>query len=104
MAFALMCIEQNFGPHIEQNSALLKYSSGSVSSCIACAVSGSSDEAELLLPVERVARAGERVVAIARARAVARDVGRVRRDLVGDEALACTSSSFGRPRCSFGVT
>src|SRR5688500_5765410 len=26
------CIEQNFGPHIPQNSALLKYSAGSVSS------------------------------------------------------------------------
>jgi hypothetical protein len=38
-----MCIEQNFGPHIEQNSAPLKYSSGKVSSCIACAVSGSID-------------------------------------------------------------
>src|ERR1019366_3867666 len=39
----LMCMLQNFGPHMEQNSALLKYSSGRVSSCIACAVSGSSD-------------------------------------------------------------
>ena len=26
------CIEQNFGPHIAQNSALLKYSAGRVSS------------------------------------------------------------------------
>jgi len=26
------CIEQNFGPHIPQNSALLKYSAGRVSS------------------------------------------------------------------------
>jgi hypothetical protein len=25
------CIEQNFGPHIPQNSALLKYSAGKVS-------------------------------------------------------------------------
>src|SRR5208282_304691 len=36
-------IEQNFGPHIEQNAASLKPSSGSVSSCIERAVSGSSD-------------------------------------------------------------
>ena len=28
----LWCIEQNFGPHIAQNSALLKYSPGSDSS------------------------------------------------------------------------
>src|SRR5207253_10839192 len=36
-------IEQNFGPHIEQNFADLNTSCGSVSSCIARAVSGSSD-------------------------------------------------------------
>ena len=36
-------IEQNFGPHIEQNFADLNTSCGNVSSCIARAVSGSSD-------------------------------------------------------------
>jgi hypothetical protein len=36
-------IEQNFGPHIEQNLADLNTSCGSVSSCIDRAVSGSSD-------------------------------------------------------------
>src|ERR1051325_9595332 len=41
--FAEMFIEQNFGPHIEQKCASLKPSSGSVSSCIERAVSGSSD-------------------------------------------------------------
>ena len=40
---AEMFIEQNFGPHIEQKCASLKPSSGSVSSCMARAVSGSSD-------------------------------------------------------------
>src|SRR5262249_39511165 len=39
----VMRIEQNFGPHIEQNLADLNTSCGSVSSCIARAVSGSSD-------------------------------------------------------------
>ena len=47
---------------------------------------GIDRETELLLPVERVARAAQRVVAIARARAVAGDVGGVRGDLVRDEA------------------
>src|SRR5947209_119420 len=41
--FAEWFIEQNFGPHMEQNAASLKPSSGRVSSCIARAVSGSSD-------------------------------------------------------------
>src|SRR5579864_8743534 len=41
--FAEWFIEQNLGPHIEQNAASLKPSSGSVSSCIAWAVSGSSE-------------------------------------------------------------
>src|SRR6266436_7552448 len=39
----VMRIEQNFGPHIEQNLADLNTSCGSVSSCMARAVSGSSD-------------------------------------------------------------
>ena len=37
-----MCIEQNFGPHIAQNSADLKYSAGSDSSCSSRARAGSS--------------------------------------------------------------
>src|SRR5208283_753220 len=41
--FADLFIEQNFGPHIEQNAASLKPSSGNVSSCMERAVSGSSD-------------------------------------------------------------
>jgi hypothetical protein len=48
---------------------------------------GIDRQAELLLPVEGVARTAERVVAIAGALAVTRDVGGVRGDLVGDEAL-----------------
>src|SRR5438876_2107033 len=39
----VMCIEQNFGPHMAQNSALLKYSAGSASSWSSRARSGSSD-------------------------------------------------------------
>src|SRR5271154_5239882 len=44
-------------------------------------------ETKLLLPVEGVPRPTERVVAIPRPRAVARNVGGVRGDLVGDEPL-----------------
>src|SRR4051812_2686111 len=36
-------IEQNLGPHMAQNSAVLKASWGSVSSCLRCAASGSSE-------------------------------------------------------------
>src|SRR5439155_25930153 len=43
---------------------------------------------ELLVPVERVPRARQRVVPVAGTRPAARDVGGVRRDLVGDHALA----------------
>jgi hypothetical protein len=39
----LIFIEQNFGPHMAQNSALLKYASGSVSSWYSRARSGSSE-------------------------------------------------------------
>ena len=39
------CIEQNFGPHIEQNSADLKYSAGSVASWYSRARSGSRERA-----------------------------------------------------------
>src|SRR5450432_2104054 len=43
--FEWIFIEQNFGPHMEQKCASLNPSSGSVSSCIERAVSGSSDNA-----------------------------------------------------------
>lgn len=42
-SFREWCIEQNFGPHIAQNSALLKYSAGSDSSWYSRARSGSSE-------------------------------------------------------------
>src|SRR3954470_13304269 len=44
-------------------------------------------EAELLLPVERVARAGKSIIPVSRALPAARDVGGMRGDLVGDDAL-----------------
>src|ERR1035437_9174098 len=47
---------------------------------------GVERERELFLPVEAVAGAGERVVAIAHAGAVARDIGGVSSDLIGDNA------------------
>ena len=50
---SLIRMEQNRGPHMEQNSALLNTSCGSVSSCIERAVSGSSDNANCLLPNRR---------------------------------------------------
>ena len=49
---------------------------------------GIEGELELLLPVEEEAGIAERVVAVARAGAVPRDVGGVGGDLVGDDALA----------------
>ena len=58
---------------------------------------------ELAVPVELVARAGKLVVAVARARPLARYVGGMGRDLIGDDP-AFTSSRSGRPRCSLGVT
>src|SRR3989304_280687 len=45
---AWIFMEQNLGPHMEQNSALLKTSCGNVSSCIDRARSGSSDSANCL--------------------------------------------------------
>src|ERR1700722_17532230 len=43
VTFDEIFIEQNFGPHMEQKCASLKPSSGRVSSCMARAVSGSSE-------------------------------------------------------------
>ena len=79
-------IEQNFGPHMEQKCASLKPSSGSVSSCMERAVSGSSESANCSFQSKRVAGARKRVVAVAGAGAMARDIGGVRGDLVGDDA------------------
>ena len=39
---------------------------------------------ELLVPIEKETRVGERIVAVARAGAVTRDVGGMRGDFVGD--------------------
>jgi hypothetical protein len=36
-------MEQNFGPHIPQNSALLKYSAGRVSSWYSCCAMAAGD-------------------------------------------------------------
>ena len=83
----VMRIEQNFGPHIEQNLASLKASSGSSSSCIVRAVSGSSESANCFSHSKFEARFGKRVVAVARAGAIARDVGGVRGDFISDDAL-----------------
>ena len=80
-------IEQNFGPHIEQNSAVLKSSCGQRLVVHRLGGLRVERERELLLPVEGVAGAGERVVAVARAGAVAGDVGGVGGDLVGDDPL-----------------
>ena len=82
-----LCIEQNLGPHMEQNSALLKHSEGSVSSCMERAVSGSSERANCLSQ-SKANRARE--ISSSRSRAPGpspRDVGGVGRDLVGDDPL-----------------
>ena len=85
---SVMRIEQNLGPHMLQNAAVLKASCGSVSSCIRRAVSGSSDSRNCSSQLNVIARARQGVVAVAGAGAVPGEVGGVGRDLVGDHALA----------------
>src|SRR5262249_15991673 len=66
-------IEQNFGPHIEQNFADLNTSCGSDSSCIARAVSGSSDSSNCLFQSNSkraLDRASSRILAFLRPRAM----------------------------------
>src|SRR5213596_1825929 len=82
-----MCIEQNFGPHIAQNSADLKYSAGSASSCSSRARAGSSESWNCSFQSNaNRARdsASSRWRAPARPRAMSAACG----DLVGDHALA----------------
>jgi hypothetical protein len=95
--FAEIFMEQNFGPHMEQKCASLKPSSGSVSSCIGLGRLGVERESELLFPVETVAGAGKVVVAVACAGAVARDIGGMRRNLVGDDALPSRRRGWAGP-------
>ena len=81
-------IEQNFGPHIEQNFADLNTSCGSVSSCIARAVSGSSDNSNCRFQSNSnraFDNSSSRLRAFLRPRAMSAGVSR---DLVGDHALA----------------
>jgi hypothetical protein len=79
-------IEQNFGPHIEQKCATLWASLGSVSSCIARAVSGSRPR--LNWSSQRNSKRARTARRRAAARGVTlREVGRVRGDLVGDDAV-----------------
>ena len=80
-------IEQNFGPHIEQNFADLNTSCGSVSSCIARAVSGSSDSSNCRFQSNSKRALRQLVVALAGVLAAAGDVAGVGGDLVGDHAL-----------------
>jgi hypothetical protein len=96
-------IEQKCGPHIEQKCATLCASFGRVSSWKDLRLLRIEAEVELVFPAELEARLGERVVAHLRAGMALGEVGRVRGDLVGDDAVAHVLA-FGRPRCSFGVT
>src|SRR5207244_11369195 len=96
-------IEQNFGPHIEQNFADLNTSCGSVSSCIDRAVSGSSDSSNCLFQSN-----SKRAFDSASSRS--REPLRPRATSAAWAAILYaitpwrTSSLFGKPRCSFGVT
>ena len=94
-----MRIEQNLGPHMLQKAADLNASCGQGLVVHAAGGLGVEGEPELLFPVEVVAGAGERVVAVAGAGAVAGQVGGVGGDLVGDHALAARL----RPRAAPGV-
>jgi hypothetical protein len=60
-------------------------------------------EVELVFPAKLEARFAQRIVANLCTRVPFRQVGRVGSDLVGDDP-GFTSSLFGSPKCSLGVT
>src|SRR5262249_61704246 len=96
-------IEQNFGPHIEQNFADLKTSCGNVSSCIARAVSGSSDSSNWRFQSNSkraLDSSSSRRRAFLRPRAMSPAWAAILYAITPWR----TSSLFGKPRCSFGVT
>ena len=80
-------IEQNFGPHMEQKCATLLLSLGRVSSWNSRAVSGSRPRLNWSCQRNSKRALRERVVARPRTGMPLGDVGRMRRDLVRDDAL-----------------
>ena len=83
----MIFIEQKCGPHMEQKCAVLAPSCGRVSSWNSRAVSGSSAEVELIFPAKFEARFADGVVAVLRAGMAFGEVGGVRGDFVGDDAV-----------------
>ena len=79
---------QNFGPHMEQKCATFAPSAGSVASWNLRAVSGSSESSNWSSQRNSKRALRERVVAQLRAGVTLGQVGRVRRDLVRDDAGA----------------
>jgi tetratricopeptide (TPR) repeat protein len=96
-------IEQNFGPHMEQKCAIFAPSAGSVSSWYASAVTGSSDR----LNWSRQ-RNSKRALLRASSHCCARGWPLARSAAwaaIRYVITPCfTSSRFGSPRCSLGVT
>ena len=82
----VICIEQNFGPHIEQKCATLWASFGSVSSWYFARGVGIEREVELVLPAEVEARARDGVVADLRGGMALGEIGGMGGDAVGDDA------------------
>jgi len=80
-------MEQNFGPHIEQNAAI--FESFFRQRLIVICLGGFRVERqfELLFPIEREPRARQLVIAVAGAGAMPRDIGRMRGDFIRDQSL-----------------
>ena len=100
----VICMEQNFGPHIEQKWAIFRALGGQrfVVELFGCV--RVEAQVELVFPAELEAGFAQTASSRTCARRVAfGQVGGVGGDLVGDHAFF-TSSRLGRPRCSFGVT
>src|SRR5437879_6066359 len=96
-------IEQNFGPHMAQNSAVLNASCGSVSSCFALAASGSRESANCWFQ-SNAYRARESASSRSRAPARRRATSAAWAAILYAMIPWRTSSALGRLRCSAGVT
>ena len=84
---SVIFIEQKCGPHMEQKCAVLAPSCGQGFVVELARGLGVEREVELIFPAEFKARLRERVVAVLRAGMAFGEVGGVRGDLVGDDAV-----------------
>ena len=84
---SVIFIEQKCGPHMEQKCAVLAPSCGQRFVVKFARGDGVEAEVELIFPAEFEARLAQRVVAVLRAGMALGEVGGVRGDLVGDDAV-----------------